>query len=174
MIGNFGHLCLGTGTVCRRYEVLKDSEGISGLPAAASRSLARGTVPEAVGEELVSWPSQVSRHQDGATGLEREWWVPRVRGHQGRGLRSGAKVESPRRDVQNSRQGIESCPMDTLWSKEVKLPLVLAGLTVAESCSRFSLGPGQVGERRSSGLTSLPGQLSSQKLSKESESRNPH
>ena len=61
--------------------------------------------------------------------------------------------------MQNSRQGIESCPMDTLQSKEVKLPLVLAGLTVAESCSRFSLGPGQVGERRSSGLTSVPGQL---------------
>lgn len=54
MLGNFGHLCVGTGTVCRGYEVLKDNEGISGLPGAASRSLARGTVPEAVGEELVS------------------------------------------------------------------------------------------------------------------------
>lgn len=174
MLGNFGHLCVGTGTVCRGYEVLKDNEGISGLPGAASRSLARGTVPEAVGEELVSWPSQESRHQDGATALEREWWVPRVREHLGRGLRGGGKVESPRRDVQNSMQGIESCPMDTLRSKKMELPLVLAGLTVTESCSRFQLGLGPVGECRSSGLTSLLGQLSSQKLSKESEGRNPH
>lgn len=37
-----------------------------------------------------------------------------VREHQRRGLRGGTKVESPRRDVQNSRQGIESCLMDTL------------------------------------------------------------
>lgn len=76
--------------------------------------------------------------------------------------------------MQNSMQGIESCPMDTLQSKKRKHPLVLAGLTVAESCSRLQLGLGQVGECRSSGLTSLLGQLSSQKLSKESEGRNPH
>lgn len=47
MTGNFGHLCVGTGAACRRYKVLKDNEGISELRA-------RGTVPEAVGEELVS------------------------------------------------------------------------------------------------------------------------
>lgn len=77
---------VGTGLVCRRDQALKENAGISELSATANGSLAQGTVPERVGEESMPWPSQASRHQDGAPDVERERWVPRIREHQGGGV----------------------------------------------------------------------------------------
>lgn len=56
----------------RRDPALGGRAGAAGLSAASGGLLARETEPEAVGEESVPWPSQASRHQDGAPGLERE------------------------------------------------------------------------------------------------------
>lgn len=71
--GNVARLCVGTGTVWRRDPVLEGNAGISELSAAISPALARETAPEAVGEASGPGPSQASRLQDGAPGLEGEW-----------------------------------------------------------------------------------------------------